>query len=74
LQAFLRDRKIGSAVYYPLCLHQQKCFAHLGGQAGDFPHAEQAAAEVLALPMYPELTDAQQTAVVAAIAEFFQSR
>lgn len=73
LAAFLRDRKVGCAVYYPLPLHQQKCFAYLGGQAGDFPQAERAAAEVLALPMYPELTDAQQDAVVAAVAAFFQA-
>jgi dTDP-4-amino-4,6-dideoxygalactose transaminase len=73
LLAHLKARQIGAAVYYPLCLHQQKCFAGLGYRAGDFPHGEQAAAEVLALPMYPELTDVQQQAVVRAVASFYQA-
>ncbi len=72
LADFLRQRKIGCGVYYPLPLHLQKCFAHLGHRAGDFPRAEAAAAEVLALPMYPELTEAQQQAVVAGIASFYR--
>jgi dTDP-4-amino-4,6-dideoxygalactose transaminase len=72
LIAFLKDRKIGAGVYYPLPLHLQTCFAHLGHKAGDFPHAERAAAEVVALPIYPELTDAQQQAVVAALAAFYR--
>lgn len=72
LVAFLKDRKIGAGVYYPLPLHLQACFASLGGKAGDFPAAERAAAEVLALPMYPELTDLQQRAVVDAISRFFR--
>jgi dTDP-4-amino-4,6-dideoxygalactose transaminase len=72
LAAFLKDRKIGCGVYYPLPLHLQTCFAHLGHKPGDFPQAESAAAEVLALPVYPELTDAQQQAVVGAIASFYR--
>lgn len=72
LVAFLRERKIGAAVYYPLPLHLQTCFAYLGHKAGDFPHAERAAAEVLALPMYPELTDAQQQAVVNGLSDFYR--
>ena len=72
LAAFLRERKIGAGVYYPLSLHLQKCFAHLGGKEGDLPVAEQASMEVLALPIYPELADEQQQAVVGAIAAFYE--
>ena len=72
LAAFLKERKIGCGVYYPLPLHLQTCFADLGHKAGDFPNAETAAAEVLALPIYPELTEAQQQAVVAGIASFYR--
>ncbi|MEW6252936.1 MAG: DegT/DnrJ/EryC1/StrS family aminotransferase [Planctomycetota bacterium] len=70
--AFLKQRKIGAGVYYPLPLHQQTCFAYLGHRPGDFPQAERAAEEVLALPIYPELTEAQQQAVVGALAEFYE--
>lgn len=71
LAAFLKQRQIGCGIYYPLPLHLQKCFAPLGHQPGDFPHAEAAAAEVLALPIYPELTEAQQQVVVQAVADFY---
>ena len=57
-------------VYYPVALHRQPCFAHLQPIAGGLPHTEQAMAEVISLPIYPELTDAQQDAVVMAIREF----
>ncbi|HEX8341176.1 MAG TPA: DegT/DnrJ/EryC1/StrS family aminotransferase [Tepidisphaeraceae bacterium] len=57
----LADKQIGSAVYYPLGLHLQQCFASLGHKTGDFPETERASAEVLALPVYPELTDEQVT-------------
>src|SRR5437588_543554 len=70
LQQHLAARKIGSAVYYPYPLHLQPLYAHLGHKAGDFPHAERAAQEVLSLPMYPELRKDQIARVVEAIAEF----
>ncbi len=73
LVKFLSSRQIGSGVYYPLPLHLQKCFLQFGGKPGDHPHAEKAAAEVLALPMYPELTDAQQVAVVEALKSFYRA-
>lgn len=71
LQAHLKARGIGSAVYYPLPLHLQPCFAYLGYQEGQFPESEQAAKEVVSLPVYPELTDAQRDEVIAAVRQFF---
>lgn len=73
LMAFLKERGVGSAVFYPLGLHEQKCFAPLGYRKGDFPETEKAAAEVLALPIYPELTPEQQDRVVFSILEFYKS-
>jgi dTDP-4-amino-4,6-dideoxygalactose transaminase len=69
LHQHLATRKIGSTVYYPHPLHLQPLYAHLGHKAGDFPHAERAAQEVLSLPMYPELRKDQIARVVEAIAE-----
>jgi dTDP-4-amino-4,6-dideoxygalactose transaminase len=71
LQAHLKERGIGSAVYYPLPLHLQPCFAYLGYQEGQCPESERAAKEVLSLPVYPELTGAQRDEVIAAVRQFF---
>jgi len=71
LQAFLKEREIGSAVYYPLPLHLQPCFAHLGYQRGRLPVTEAAADQVLSLPIYPELSRAQQDWVIESIRAFY---
>ncbi|PCJ53231.1 MAG: transcriptional regulator [Planctomycetota bacterium] len=71
LKDFLHAREIGCAVYYPLALHLQPCFADLGGKLGNLPHSETATAEVLALPIYPGVTVAQREELVAAVAEFY---
>ena len=71
LRKFLADRKIATEIYYPLPLHLQPVFGYLGLKAGDLPVAEQAAREVLALPMFPELTQAEIRWVVESIAEFY---
>jgi dTDP-4-amino-4,6-dideoxygalactose transaminase len=70
LQRVLSEKKIGSAVYYPVPLHLQPLYASLGHKEGDFPHAEHAAQEVLSLPMYPELRPAQLARVAEAVTEF----
>jgi dTDP-4-amino-4,6-dideoxygalactose transaminase len=74
LKDSLRAAGIPSEIYYPLCLHLQKAFAYLGLKDGDFPEAEKASREVLSLPIYPELSDAQQDLVVNGIAEFFRNQ
>jgi len=70
LRKHLEARGIGSALHYPLPLHLQKCFAHLGHRPGDFPVAESAAQGCLSLPIYPEMTDSQIEYVAAMIGEF----
>jgi dTDP-4-amino-4,6-dideoxygalactose transaminase len=71
LRQFLSDRKIGTEVYYPIPLHLQPCLAYLGYGPGDLPQSERAAREVLALPMFPELTEAEQKWVVESLAAFY---
>jgi dTDP-4-amino-4,6-dideoxygalactose transaminase len=70
LAAALKARGIPHAIYYPVPLHLQEAYRHLGGKPGDFPLTEQAAAEVLSLPMHTELTTGQQEFIVAAVREF----
>ena len=74
LRAYLAGQGIGSEVYYPVPMHLQACFSGLGYRAGDFPAAEQAADQTLALPIYPELSESQQTYVVEIIGSFFKSK
>jgi dTDP-4-amino-4,6-dideoxygalactose transaminase len=71
LREFLTARKIGTEVYYPIPLHLQPCFVYLGYLEGDFPEAERAAKEVLALPMFPELREEEQKWVVKSITDFY---
>lgn len=71
LRNWLTERNIGTEIYYPLPFHLQQCFTRLGYRPGDFPVAEKATAEVLAIPIYPELTREQQEYVVGAIADFY---
>jgi dTDP-4-amino-4,6-dideoxygalactose transaminase len=72
LMKFLNDKGVNTAIYYPLPLHLQKCFAYLGYKEGDLPVAEEAAREVLALPIYPELTSDQQDFIVSSISAFYK--
>ena len=65
---------IGTEIYYPVPLHQQECFSSLGYQTGSLPVTEQAAKEVLSLPIFPELTDEEQQLVVQGISEIVSSQ
>lgn len=71
LQEFMREKGIATAIYYPLPLHLQKCFSYLGYKEGDFPVSEKASREVLALPVYPELSSEQQDYIVSTISQFY---
>jgi dTDP-4-amino-4,6-dideoxygalactose transaminase len=71
LMQYLRDSGIGTDIYYPLCLHEQECFKPMNHKQGDFPESEKAAREVLALPIYAELTEEQIRYVAGRIKEFF---
>ncbi len=73
IRKYLEARGIGSEVYYPVPLHLQECFAHLGGKPGDCPSAEAAARDILAIPIYPELTPEQQETVAGAILDFHRN-
>ena len=74
LREHLLKKEIGSEIYYPIPLHLQECYRFLGYHPGDLPESERAAGEVLALPIYPELTLNQQRQVVRAMAEFYAPR
>ena len=63
----LRERGVSTALHYPIPIHLQPAYADLGHSAGDFPHSEQCASEVLSLPLYAELTDEQQETVIDAV-------
>jgi dTDP-4-amino-4,6-dideoxygalactose transaminase len=73
LREFLGQRGIGTEIYYPIPLHLQQCYQTLGYTEGTFPQSEKAAEETLALPIYAELTDSQQDAVVEKVREFYRS-
>ena len=73
LKAHLAQCGVGTEIYYPIPMHLQESFAFLGYHGGDFPHSEQAAAQSLALPIYPELTEAMQTRVVETILDFYRA-
>ena len=71
LQAHLKAKSIGNSIYYPLSLHLQPCFAYLGYAKGSLPISEAASEQVISLPVYPELREAQQQAVIDAVLEFY---
>ncbi len=74
VRSYLKEHDVATEIYYPVPLHRQECFASLGHAEGDFPHSERAAAETLALPIYPELSDTQARHVVGCIESFIQQQ
>lgn len=72
LRTHLASKRVGTEIYYPIPLHLQTCFGSLGHRPGDFPHSEAAAAETIALPMYPELKESAQQYVVESIAQYLK--
>jgi len=72
LQVHLKEQQIGNAIYYPISLHLQECYQHLGYNVGDFPESEKAAQETIAVPVYPELSQEQQDYVIETIRKFYQ--
>jgi dTDP-4-amino-4,6-dideoxygalactose transaminase len=72
LRQFLTEEGIGTDIYYPVPLHLQECYSFLRYRQGDLPNSEKASEEVLALPIFPELTEDQQTAVVDRIKRFYK--
>jgi dTDP-4-amino-4,6-dideoxygalactose transaminase len=74
LQRYLKEQGIGTEVYYPVPMHLQECFSYLGYRRGAFPNSERAAQETLAIPIYPELSDAQAEYVVDRVGAFLQHR
>jgi dTDP-4-amino-4,6-dideoxygalactose transaminase len=74
LQKHLQERGVGTAIYYPLSLHEQACFADLGYKSGRFPESEKACRENLSIPVHPELTQAEMEHVAASIRSFYGAR
>jgi UDP-2-acetamido-2-deoxy-ribo-hexuluronate aminotransferase len=72
LRQYLSAAGVGTEIYYPVPLHLQPCFAYLGGRAGDYPESERAAAQTLALPIYPELTESQLQYVVDSVTAHYR--
>ena len=72
LESYLKDKEIGSSIYYPVPLHLQKCFEYLGRKKGDFPVAEKLCEKVIALPMFPELTEDEIAYVCETIIDFYK--